>query len=437
MSVEIKNVKKWSVAFFKGIKAGDRLLSINSNEINDFLDYDFYIKEAVLNLTFEHKGKVKTAKIKKGAEDDIGLEFESYLMDKQRRCKNKCIFCFIDQNPAEMRESIYFKDDDSRLSFLFGNYITLTNLDDSDIDRIIKMHISPVNVSVHTMNSELRVKMMKNKRAGECLSYIHRLAEAGIELNTQLVLCPGINDGKELEYSISELSKLYPAVKSIAAVPVGITKHREGLFEMPEYNAESAGQVIDIIDRMGDGLKAKHGTRLVYAADEFYLKAGREIPEADYYEDYPQIENGVGMWTSFRDEAGELIAELDSAAAVKKSVSLATGTAAYPLINETAKRLTAICPELEINTYEIKNDFYGHSVTVAGLITGGDLINQLKGKRLGQELIIPDVMLRSEGDLFLDNVSLEDAERELGVKIRTVGESSGYGLIKIILDIND
>ena len=433
--VEIKSVKKWSVAFFKGIKAGDKLLSINSNAINDFLDYDFYIKDEKLCLEFEHKGKVKTAKIKKGADDDIGLEFESYLMDKQRRCKNKCIFCFIDQNPDGMRESIYFKDDDSRLSFLFGNYITLTNLEDSDIDRIIKMHISPVNISVHTMNKELRVKMMKNKRAGECLSYIYRLAEAGIELNTQLVLCPGINDGKELEYSISELGKLYPAVRSIAAVPVGVTKHREGLFEMPEYNKETAGQVIDIIDRMGNDLKHKHGTRLVYAADEFYLKAEREIPDADYYEDYPQIENGVGMWSSFEVEAADMLEDLDKSADIRKSLSLATGTAAYPLINETAKRLMAIYPSLEINTYEIKNDFYGHSVTVAGLITGGDLINQLKDKKLGQELIIPDVMLRSEGDLFLDNVSLEDAERELGVKIRTVSTSTGIELIKTILDI--
>ncbi len=437
MSVEIKSVKKWSVAFFKGVRAGDRLLSINSNEINDFLDYDFYMKEEALTLELERKGKVKAVKIKKSPEDDIGLEFESYLMDKQKRCKNKCIFCFIDQNPEGMRESIYFKDDDSRLSFLFGNYITLTNLEDSDIDRIIKMHISPVNVSVHTMNKELRVKMMKNKRAGECLSYIYRLAEAGIELNTQLVLCPGINDGEELEYSISELSRLYPAVRSIAAVPVGVTRHREGLFDMPEYTAETAGQVIDIIDRMGGELKKKHGTRLVYAADEFYLKAGRSIPDADYYEDYPQIENGVGMWTSFTDDAEDIISELDAEADIKKSLSLATGAAAYPLINETAKRLSAIYPGLEINTYEIKNDFYGHSVTVAGLITGGDLINQLRGKALGQELIIPDVMLRSEGDLFLDNVSLEDAERELGVKIRTVSESTGFELVKMILDITD
>ncbi|MBQ6601410.1 MAG: DUF512 domain-containing protein [Clostridia bacterium] len=436
MSVEIKNVKKWSACFFRGIRAGDRLVSVNGNEINDFLDYDFYLKDEKLCLEFEHKGKPRSVTLKKAADDDIGLEFESYLMDKQKRCRNKCIFCFIDQNPEGMRESIYFKDDDSRLSFLFGNYITLTNLSDSDIDRIIKMHISPVNVSVHTMNRELRVKMMNNKNAGKCLDYIYRLAEAGIELNTQLVLCPGINDGKELEYSITELGKLFPAVQSIAAVPVGITKHREGLFNMPAYTKESAGEVIDIIERLGDEFKVKHGTRLVYAADEFYLKAQREIPDEEYYESYPQIENGVGMWTSFRSEADDFVGSLVENADVKRCVSLATGTAAYPLIKETAEKLMRIYPGLRVNTYEIKNDFYGHSVTVAGLVTGGDLINQLKDKELGEMLIIPDVMLRSEGDLFLDNVSLEEAKKQLGVEICTVRSDSGFELIKEILNLN-
>lgn len=434
MAVEIKNVKKWSAAFLKGIKAEDKLLSINGNEINDFLDYDFYISEDKLCLEIEHKGKIRTLNIRKNDENDIGLEFESYLMDKQKRCKNKCIFCFIDQNPEGMRESIYFKDDDSRLSFLFGNYITLTNLTDKDIDRIIKMHISPINISVHTMNRELRVKMMNNKNAGNCLDYIYRLAEAGIELNTQLVLCPGINDGKELEYSIGELSKLFPAVKSIAAVPVGITRHREGLFNMPEYTKETAEQVVDVIASMGDEFKEKYGTRLVYAADEFYLKAEREIPDSDYYETYPQIENGVGMWNSFLSEADDFIEGLDKSAHIQKSVSLATGTAAYPLINDTAKRLMEIYPKLEINVYEIKNNFFGHSVTVAGLVTGQDLINQLKNKQLGDELLIPDVMLRSEGDLFLDSISLAEVSESLGVKVRAVRESSAVELIRNISD---
>ena len=276
--------------------------------------------------------------------------------------------------------------------------------------------------------------MMNNKNAGRCLDYIYRLAEAGVEINTQLVLCPGINDGKELEYSISELMKLYPSVKSIAAVPVGITKHREGLFKMPEYTKETSAQVIDIIDRMGAEFKAANGTRLVYAADEFYLKAEREIPKEDYYEGYPQIDNGVGMWCSLSDEADEFMAELDKSTDIKRCVSLATGTAAYPLIKQIAERLSVIYPGLEANVYEIKNDFYGHSVTVAGLVTGTDLIKQLKDKKLGQTLIIPDVMLRSEGDLFLDNISLEDVSKELGVEVCTVSSASGFELIKVILD---
>ena len=431
MSVEIKSVKKWSVAFLKGVKAGDRLISVNGNEINDFLYYDFYVADGEkLSFELERDGKRRTVSLR--CKGDLGLEFESYLMDKQKRCKNKFIFCFIDQNPKGMRESIYFKDDDSRLSFLFGNYITLTNLTEADVDRIIKMHISPVNISVHTMNPTLRVEMMKNKNAGECLSYIYRLAEAGIEINTQLVLCPGINDGDELRYSIEQLGKLYPAVQSIAAVPVGITKHREGLFDMPSYTKETAGEVIDIISSCGDSFFDKYGTRLVYAADEFYLKAEREIPEADYYESYPQIENGVGMWRDFICEAEAEIENLDVSMNTEKTVSLATGSAAYPLIKQLADKLTGLYPQLKLNVYEVRNDFFGHSVTVAGLVTGADLINQLKGRELGEKLIIPDVMLRSEGDLFLDSISLTDAERELGVKISTVYTSSSVQLIKTI-----
>ncbi|MBQ8504300.1 MAG: DUF512 domain-containing protein [Clostridia bacterium] len=432
MSVEIKSVKKWSQLFFKGVKSGDKLLSINENEINDFLDYQFYLKDEKVILEIEHDGKIKRIKLHKKAEDDIGLEFETYLMDNQKRCHNKCIFCFIDQNPKGMRETIYFKDDDSRLSFLFGNYITLTNLTDKDIDRIIKMHISPVNISVHTMNKELRVKMMHNKRAGECLDMVKRLADAGIELNTQLVLCPGINDGKELLFSLTELGKLYPAVQSIAAVPVGITKHREGLFDMPGYNKETAADVIDIISRFGDEFKEKHGTRLAYAADEFYLKAEREIPDADYYEGYPQIENGVGMWTSLRDEVDGFLKDIDPQAEVDRKLSIATGVAAYPLIKGIADELMKVYPKLKVNVYEIKNDFFGHTITVAGLITAQDLINQLRDKQLHGLLLIPEVMLMSDGSLFLDNYSLDDVEKALDVSIDTVA-SDGVDLVNKII----
>lgn len=436
MAVEIKSVKRFSALYFKGVKADDKLISINGNKIRDFLDYEFYVKEEKLTLEIEHKGKIRTVRLVKKAEDDLGLEFGSYLMDKQQRCKNNCIFCFIDQNPKGMRESIYFKDDDSRLSFLFGNYITLTNLTDDDIDRIIKMHISPVNISVHTMNKELRVKMMKNKNAGKCLDYIKRLTDAGIEINTQLVLCPGINDGKELEYSLNELSSMYPAVQSVAAVPVGITKHREGLFDMPSYTKETAAEVIDIINSFGDSFKKENGTRLAYASDEFYLKSEREIPAADYYEGYPQIENGVGMWRDFIDESTVGIDEIEADKDIFRSVSVATGTAAYPLIKGITDKISALYPNVRINVFKIKNDFYGHSVTVAGLITGNDLINQLRGKELYNELIIPDVMLNAEGTHFLDNVTVADVEKELNVKLKPVFESSGYNLIREILKAN-
>ena len=431
MSVAIKSVIKKSPAYGRGIKDGDVLLSLNRNPVNDFLDYQFYAKEKEVLVGFESDGKTKYTRIRKGEEEDLGLEFDSYLMDEQQHCKNKCMFCFIDQLPKGMRKTLYFKDDDSRLSFLFGNYITLTNLTERDVERIIEMHISPVNISVHTMNKELRVKMMKNKRAGECLDIIGRLAENGIEINTQLVLCPGINDGDELRYSLEELGKLYPGVKSIAAVPVGVTKYREGLFEMPEYNSETAGEVIDIISSFGDDFKEKHGTRLAYAADEFYLKAGRKIPDGDYYENYSQIENGVGMWTSTKEEFLSALGNSDYSGKEKR-ISIATGVAAYPLMKELSQALTAKYPQIKVDVYSIVNDFFGHSITVAGLVTGGDLINQLKDKKLKGRLLIPSVMLRSEGDIFLDDVSLEEAERELGVEITPVS-CDGYELADIIL----
>lgn len=426
MSVLIKDVIKNSPAHKKGILAGDTLIKISGHEITDFLDYQFYTKDSKISLVFERDGKTKALWIKKGEDEDLGLEFETYLMDKERRCKNKCIFCFIDQNPKGMRESIYFKDDDSRLSFLFGNYITLTNLSERDVEKIIEMHISPVNVSVHTMNKELRVHMMKNKNAGESLSILHRLAENGIAINTQLVLCPGINDGEELRYSLDKLAELGDSVQSIACVPVGVTKHREGLFRMPEYTKESASEVIDIINEYGEKFKDKYGTRLVYAADEFYLKSGRELPDGEYYETYCQIENGVGMWTSMKEE---FLFEIDNCQEndPESHLSVATGVAAYPLIKELAEIFQKKYNKSKIDVYEIKNDFFGHSITVAGLITGGDLINQLKGKPLAKDLAIPSVMLRSEGDLFLDGVSVEDVEKALGVTVK-VGDCTGDSL---------
>lgn len=427
MPVTIKNVKKLSKCGLLGIKAGDLLLSVDGNEIEDVLDYDFYMTDGKVTLDFLCGGKKKTVRTTK---EKCGLEFETYLMDKQQGCKNKCIFCFIDQLPKGMRKTLYFKDDDSRLSFLFGNYITLTNLSEHEIERIIKMHISPVNISVHTMNPELRVRMMKNPKAGECLKIIRRFADAGIQMNTQLVLCPGFNDGEELLYSLSELSKLYPAVSSIAAVPVGLTKYREGLEELTPFTEKSAGDVIDIMEKFGEEFKAKNGTRLCFPADEFYLKAKRPLPDEDFYEDYPQIENGVGMWTSFKTDYLNYFENIgkDFMGGKAKTVSFATGAAAYPLMCDFAKKIEENLPQIKVNVYAVKNEFFGESITVAGLITGQDLIKQLKEKELGQALFISSNMIigsyqEENENIFLDDVTLTKAGSELGVNIIPVSEN--------------
>ena len=429
--VEIKSVIKKSPADKDGLKGGDLLLKVNSHEINDFLDYQFYTQENRLTIEYERKGSVKSVLIKKDEYDDLGLEFETYLMDKERRCKNKCIFCFIDQNPKGMRESIYFKDDDARLGFLFGNYITLTNLSERDVERIIEMHISPVNISVHTMNKDLRVQMMKNKNAGECLGIIKHLAENGIEINTQLVLCPGINDGEELKYSLQKLSELYPGVQSIAAVPVGVTKHREGLFEMPEYTKETASEVIDIITSFGDSFKEKHGTRLCYAADEFYLKAGRKIPDAEYYNDFPQLENGVGMWALLESEFTQALEECEIKEKQRR-VTVVTGQAAYPLIKSLAEKAMNKIKGLDVNVVEAKNKLLGKMITVSGLLCGRDIADALDEIELGEELLIPPNCLRSEGDMFLDDMTVTELSKELGVKV-TANGTGGDDLLFALL----
>lgn len=433
MSVQISGVAKKSISDKKGIRAGDVLISVNGHEINDVLDYSFYIKEEKLTLALISNSRAKKIKLHKKEYDDIGLEFETYLMDKQHCCKNKCVFCFIDQLPKGMRNTLYFKDDDSRLSFLFGNYVTLTNLTEHDVQRLIDMHISPVNVSVHTMNPTLRVQMMKNKHAGECLSILKRLADAGIQLNTQLVLCPGINDGKELEYSLNELEKLRPAIQSIAAVPVGLTKFREGLAELKPYTPETAKDVISIVDSFGKRCLEKHGTRLAFCADEFYLKAGLPIPDEEYYEDYPQIENGVGLWKDLEVSFFDALETCGADKNTKSHVSLITGTAAYPLIKKLANAAEEKYPNVRADVFEILNDFFGHSITVAGLVTGQDLIAQLKGKEYAKKLIIPAVMLRSEEDMFLDNVTKEDVEKALDVTLTVTPQSDGTELLYHIL----
>ena len=401
MSVIIKYVDKGSPAYKAGLRGGETLLSLNGNSIIDVLDYRFYQNSGSLVLEYlDVSGKTKTAKVKKDEYEELGLEFETYLMDKKHSCLNKCVFCFIDQLPKGLRESLYFKDDDSRLSFLFGNYITLTNITEHEVERIIKMHISPVNISVHTTNPELRVKMMTNKNAGKVLEIIDRFNSAGIKINCQLVLCPGYNDGKELERTLEDLSKLENA-ECIAAVPVGLTRYRDGLAKIEPFNSDTAAQVLDIIDRYGDKCIQKYGQRRIYGADEFYLLSGREIPEADYYGDFLQLENGVGLWSLLRSEAFEALKETERRT-VKRKITMATGEAAYPLIKAIAGECRKKNTRLDVNVYAVKNNFFGGKINVAGLVTATDIAEQLAGKQLGEELLIPSVMLRQEGDMFLE-----------------------------------
>ena len=421
MAVIIKSVEKRSPAAKAGIKSGDTLVSLNGNDITDVLDYRFYQTDEKIKIKFiNHKGKEKEKTIKKRENDEIGLLFDTYLMDKQRSCKNKCIFCFIDQLPKGMRDTLYFKDDDSRLSFLFGNYITLTNLSEREVERIIKMHISPVNISVHTTNPELRVKMMKNPHAGEVLSIMKRLNDAGISMNCQLVLCPGYNDGEELRRSLNDLTAM-ESVVSVAAVPVGLSKHREGLEKLEKFEKTTAERVIDIIDEFRE-------TGKVFAADEFFLLADRAFPSIEYYGDFPQLENGVGMWSLMLKDSLDAI---DHAMVPEKprNLSVVTGESAYPLLRNIVDTACRKWHNLNCRVYKVENDFFGHDITVAGLLTGGDIINQLKGKDLGEELLIPDVMLRHENDRFLDDVTVEELADALSVKV-TVTESDGYSLIE-------
>ena len=432
MSVIIKSVDSKSPADKAGLKAGDTLISINKNDIMDVLDYRFYQNNAKIKIEYiDDKGKIKHKRIKKQDYEELGLNFETYLMDKQHSCLNKCVFCFIDQLPKGMRDSLYFKDDDSRLSFLFGNYITLTNITEHEIERIIKMHISPINISVHTTNPELRVKMMKNKNAGKVLSVIKRFNDAGIKINCQLVLCPGYNDGEELKRTLSDLTELQNA-ECIAAVPVGLTKYRDGLADLVPFNPRTAAETIDIIDRYGEECIKKYGSRRIYASDEFYLLAKRQMPDADYYGEFLQLENGVGLWALLLKEATDAIAEEEYKLEQKRKISVVTGVAAYPLITEIVDKCKQKWDNLECKVYKIKNNFFGEKITVAGLVTATDIKEQLKGENLGEELLIPAVMLRKEGDMFLDSITLNELSRDLGVKITPV-DNDGYSLIDALL----
>ena len=396
------------------------------------MDYRFYETDRHLSIVLrDGAGAERTVQIRKGQYESIGLEFETYLMDQQHSCTNRCIFCFIDQLPKGLRKSLYFKDDDSRLSFLFGNYVTLTNLKEREVDRIIKMHISPINISVHTTNPELRVKMMGNRFAGKSLDILYRFAKAGIKLNCQIVLCRDINDGEELDRTLKDLTSLWPSVQSVAVVPLGLTKYRQGLYPLTGYDSETARAVVRQLERWGDRCEQKYGQRICYAADEFYLKAQLPIPPAPFYGDFDQLENGVGLMASLKQEFLDALEDFVPPASSRK-VTLATGVAAHPFLDTLLDELRQRCHNLTCNVVPIVNDFFGDTITVAGLVTGGDLLKQLRGRELGDALLLPDVMLRREGDIFLDDVSLEELSEALQIQIITV-PNDGYALLDAVV----
>ena len=442
---KIKAVVPASIAEELELEAGDILIAINGNRIKDVFDYHYYMNDEYLTVLIQKAdGEEWELEIEKDFEDDLGLEFEQGLMDEYRSCHNKCIFCFIDQMPPNMRETLYFKDDDARLSFLQGNYITLTNLKEQDIERIIKYKLSPVNISVQTMNPELRCKMLHNRFAGDSLSILKRFADAGIEMNSQIVLCKGYNDDEELEYSIAELVKLMPAMRSLSVVPAGLTKYREKLPKIEKFTKEEAKTVLEQIGKWQVKLFEEWGTHFVFASDEWYLLAEEEIPCEDFYEGYGQIENGVGMIRSLMQEVDdylEVLAEekekqntnLPCDRSIHKMVSLATGKLAAPILEKIVEKVNCIYPNIRGKVYMIENDFFGHDITVAGLLTGQDIIAQLKDKQLGDYLILPQVLLRDGEEVLLDDLTVSDLERELNIKIRIAG-SDGKSLIDTIIE---
>jgi len=429
--VKVSGVLRGSLAERHGIKPGDVLISVNGEEIRDVLDYRFYIEEKKLSLVLCRDGETFETEIKKAESADIGLEFETFLMDEKHTCRNACIFCFIDQMPKGMRETLYFKDDDSRLSFLMGNYVTLTNLKDADVDRIIKMHMSPINISVHTTDPELRVMMLRNKRAGEVLKYMDRFAEAGIEMNCQIVLCKNINDGENLTKTMHDLATLYPHVPSVSVVPFGMTKYRDGLYHIEQFSKEESAAVVRQVERFAASCKDFYDDYIFYCGDEFYLEAGLEIPSGDYYGDYRQIENGVGMIASMKDEFDSALedAEYDGG---RREISIVTGTLAGDFIASLTAKVTERFKNIIIHVYKIENDFFGRTVTVAGLVTGRDIVSQTKGKPMGSEVLIPTCMLKADEDVFLDGMALSELEASLGAPIVKV-ENDGYDLLEKIM----
>lgn len=435
MSTVITSVDPRSPAEKAHIKPGEKLLTINGHRIVDVLDYRFYGYDPTAQLELQRPdGTVRTVRIRKAEGQDLGLNFETYLMDHAHSCANNCIFCFVDQMPKGLRKSLYFKDDDARLSFLMGNYITLTNMAERSIQRIIDLRISPINVSVHTTDPALRAKMLGNPHAGKSIAAMRRLAENGIHMNCQIVACPGINDGPQLQKTMEDLADMHPGVASVAIVPVGLTRYREGLYPLEEYNAETAAAVIDLVEDFGRRCRERFGSTLFWCSDEFYLLAGRQLPNDEYYESYNQLENGVGMLRLLEVEfhgALRMVDENDTAS----PFTIATGLDAAPMIETLVRDAMAKCPGLRGQVIPVVNRFFGEKIVVSGLITGQDLIRTLKGRNLGQRLLLPDNMLRYHENVFLDDVTIQQVEQELGVPITFVAQD-GFQLCDAIFGLD-
>lgn len=435
----VKSVEAGSIAMELEIEPGDKILAIDNTEIEDIFDYQFLIQDTYIEVLVEKPdGEQWLLEIDKEFDEDLGITFENGLMDEYRHCHNKCIFCFIDQMPKGMRETLYFKDDDSRLSFLQGNYVTLTNMSDHDVDRICRYHLSPINISFQTMNPELRCKMLNNRFAGEALKKVDILNEAGIRMNGQIVLCKGINDGKELEFSITELMKYIPNLESVSVVPVGLSKYREGLYPLEPFTREDAKEVLKIIHGFQQECMEKYQKHFIHASDEWYILAEEELPEEERYDGYLQLENGVGMLRLLLEEFKESMLERESREgfpnpAVVKEISMATGLLAYPYIRRMTEEICEAYPNVKIHLYPIRNDFFGERITVSGLLTGQDISAQLQGKKLGDVLLLPQNVLRSGERVFLDDMTVEDLEKALQVPINIV-KSSGCDFIDSILN---
>ena len=418
------------------LEPGDVLVSINGQPVEDVFDYRYLMNDEVVELLIRKKnGEEWELEVEKDYEDDLGVEFENSLMDDYRSCSNHCIFCFIDQMPPNMRETLYFKDDDSRLSFLQGNYVTLTNMSEYDLDRIIKFHLSPINVSFQTMNPELRCKMLHNRFAGDALKKVDKLYQGGVIMNGQIVLCKGVNDRDELEYSLEKLSEYAPVLQSVSVVPVGLSKYRDGLYPLEPFDREDAEYLIEQVERWQKIMMERHGIHFIHASDEWYILAGKKLPEETRYDGYLQLENGVGMMRLLETEVKERLAGLEGDNRAF-TASVATGKLAAPFIQQYMKLIQEKFPNIKVNVYTIRNDFFGERITVSGLITGTDLREQLKDKELGEKILIPCNMLRSGEDVFLDDLTVDDIREALGTELVVVDEP-GADLVDCVINPPD